>query len=189
MALAFQQVLSAQKDDTQQQSLRQALANWIRSQDAFSHWNSSPTNDDITLQMNVVEWVRENGGYWNPKQEFRRLVPGDASTPFGVFARETIKKDELVASVPWKCIMTAGTDTWETYMHCNTTRFIIEEMRKGNDSFYAPYTAYLMSAPPVNIPSMWSQPAKDLLREVIGWKQLPPSRAMLWMTKYWKQEW
>lgn len=200
VALSFQAALSA--NDDKDASLQQILANWIRSQDPFSHWSSSKNvNDnkkknaqdetpveDISLQMNVVEWVRDNGGYWNPKQEFRRVVPGDTSTPFGVFATSTIEEDELIASVPWKCIMTAGTDEWETYMHCNTTRFIIDEMRKGDDSFFSPYTAYLLSAPPVNIPSMWSDPAKLLLRKIIGKKQLPPKRATLWMTKYWKEE-
>ena len=143
--------------------------------------------EDVSLQMDVVKWVRENGGYFNPKQEFRRVVPGDSSSPFGIFATDRIEEGEMLVSVPWKCIMTAGTDDWETYMHCDTTRFIIDEMRKGNDSFYGPYIQYLLSAPPVNIPSTWSKKGKQLLKEITGAKQLPPKRATSWL-KYWYDE-
>jgi hypothetical protein len=61
-------------------------------------------------------------------------------------------------------------------------------MRKGDDSFYGPYIQYLRSAPPVNIPSTWSKKGKKLLKQIIGTKQLPPTRATLWLDKYWKKE-
>jgi len=194
-ALTIQSALS--ESDNKDASLQKVLVDWIRTQDPFRHVQSKSSSttsevvDDISLQMNVVEWVRENGGYFNPKQEFRRAIPGDTSTPFGIFASETIEKGELLVNVPYKCIMTAGTDEWKTYMHCDTTRLIIEEMRKvesGKESFYEPYVKYLLSAPPVNIPSMWTTKGKALLKEIIGQKQLPPKRASLWMTKFWKQE-
>ena len=126
------------------------------------------SKDDITLQLNVIDWVVENGGYFNPKQEIRRIFPGG---PFGIFATSRIEKGELIASVPWKCVMTAGTDDFETFVHCGTTQFIIDEMHKGDASFFAPYTAYLLSAPPVNIPSMWSDDAKNLLKATHWEKQ------------------
>ena len=189
-AVCIQAAISSNKD--KDISFQHMLASWIRAQAPFHYYYSSQTNnnnnksneDDITLQLNVIDWVVENGGYFNPKQEIRRIFPGG---PFGIFATSRIEKGELIASVPWKCVMTAGTDDFETYVHCGTTQFIIDEMQKGDASFFAPYTAYLLSAPPVNIPSMWSDDAKNLLKALIGKNKIPPKRATLWNTKYQKE--
>jgi hypothetical protein len=155
------------------------FVSWICAQAPFFYYYD--TKDDVSLQLKVIDWVVENGGYFNSKQEIRRLFPGG---PYGIFATDVIEKGELIVSVPWKCVMTAGTDDFETYVYCNTTQYIIDEMRKENDSFYAPYTRYLKSAPPVNIPSMWSDDAKHLLHLLIGKNQVPPKRATKWFTLY-----
>ena len=76
---------------------------------------------------------------------------------------DRIEKGELIASVPWKCVMTAGTDDFETYCIAIPRNTLLRKCARGMTSFYAPYTRYLLSAPPVNIPSMWSDDAKQLL--------------------------
>ena len=73
------------------------------------------------------------GGYFNPKQEFRRASPHH----FGVFASQDISEGEMLISVPWKCILTADTDELNNDIFCDSTHYIIEETNKGNDSFYA----------------------------------------------------
>jgi hypothetical protein len=156
------------------------FVSWIRAQAPFSYYYDT-NKDDVSLQLNIIDWVAQNGGYFNPKQEIRRRFPGG---PFGILATDVIEKGDLITSVPWKCVMTAGTDDFETYVHCNTTQYIIDEMRKSDESFYAPYTAYLKSAPPVNIPSMWSDDAKHLLHLLIGKNKLPPKQATEWFTLY-----
>ena len=162
---------------------------WIRSPDLSSNWNKENTTEpNVALQINVLEWVRANGGYFHPSQEFRRADPNDPSSHFGVFATDRIEQGEILVNVPWKCIVTAGTDTFDSEIYCDTTNLLIGELHKGDESFYGPYVKYLLSAPPVHLPSTWSQQGKDLFRAIIGKKKLPPKRATNWVTKYWKKD-
>jgi len=80
------------------------------------------TTDDVSLNYNVIEWLRSNGGYFNHKQEIRREVPGNDTTPLGVFALQRIEKGDVLHTIPWKCILTAGTDII-TMVTLGVTRF------------------------------------------------------------------
>mmetsp|Transcript_22156 Transcript_22156/g.33493 ORF Transcript_22156/g.33493 Transcript_22156/m.33493 type:complete len:396 (+) Transcript_22156:126-1313(+) len=142
--------------------------------------SASLAADDTSAQESIVDWVRENGGHFSRKQEFRRAIPGDTTSHFGIFAKENIQKGELLTRVPWKCIITRKNmeeDKRNPYFFCGSTRMLIDEIKKGEESFFAPYTAYLKSQPRGKIPSDWSAPGKDLLNEVLGEDALPPDYA------------
>ena len=90
-AVCIQAAISSNCDD-KDTSLQHILASWIlRAQAPFhyyhyktlQHHNNQDDEDDISLQLKVIDWVVENGGYFNPKQEIRRIFPGG---PYGVFA-------------------------------------------------------------------------------------------------------
>jgi len=146
-------------------------------------------DDDTSAQHRIMEWIRSNGGHFSEKQEFRRaIIPGDddSSTYFGIFATKDIKKDDLLCSVPWKCVITGRNlkkkDKINPYFFCGSTRVLIDEIRKGEESFFEPYVSYLMDQSRGVIPSDWSNAGKELLNELLGGErsknQLPPSDAV-----------
>jgi len=144
--------------------------------------------DDTTSQKNIIDWVRSNGGYFSSKQEFRRAVPGDPSSFFGIFTTDDIVEGELLTSVPWKCIINESdnSDELNLYFHCASKRKLISEMRKGDKSFYEPYTKYLLNQPRGKIPSDWSNAGKRLLEGVIlGYDMLPPANS-IHLLRLWK---
>lgn len=156
------------------------------------------TCDDTSSQQSIIDWVRSNGGHFSTKQEFRRATD-DSSSYFGIFATQDIEKGELLTSVPWKCVITAqddenvddarwwlGAEDHAGYFFCDSTRLLVEEMKKGAESFYYPYTKYLIGQPRGKIPSDWSDAGKDLLEEVLGYDMLPPEDAV-GLIELWKQ--
>uniref|UniRef100_A0A7S1G0Z9 PABS domain-containing protein n=1 Tax=Corethron hystrix TaxID=216773 RepID=A0A7S1G0Z9_9STRA len=139
--------------------------------------------DDTSSVDKLIDWVQSNGGFFGPKHEFRRAIPGDLSSHFGVFATEDIEEDELLMSVPWKCILNDPKDAIKSfhnfadenmYFNCGSTQLLLDEMRKGDQSFYEPYTSYILDQPRGRIPSDWTKAGKDLLEEIIGFDMLPP---------------
>jgi len=151
-------------------------ANQSRAVDRDAHSSC----DDTTSQKNIIDWVRSNGGYFSSKQEFRRAVPGDSSSFFGIFATEDIVEGELLTSVPWKCVISAedeedDEDESNPYFFCASKRRLLSEMRMGDRSFYGPYITYLLNQPRGKIPSDWSNAGKHLLEDVIlGYDMLSP---------------
>mmetsp|Transcript_32049 Transcript_32049/g.73726 ORF Transcript_32049/g.73726 Transcript_32049/m.73726 type:complete len:1237 (-) Transcript_32049:124-3834(-) len=148
--------------------------------------NGEGSCDDTTPQQKIIQWTVSNGGYFSSKQEFRRAIPGDPSSIFGIFAKEDIKKGELLTSVPWKCIIHSPFEVLDRgyttdkneYFDCTSTSFLIDEMKKGNTSFFEPYITYMLDQPRGKIPSDWSDAGKNLLEMVIGYDMLPPQDAV-----------
>lgn len=147
--------------------------------------NHDDDDSDTRLSYNVVDWVVENGGYFNPKQAFRRDVETDDTT---IVASSHISKGEVLAKIPWKCVLTANTDSYDSELFCNTTFLLVNELNKGNDSFYAPYTTYLQANPPRITPSTYSENGKELFQTILGKNQLPPQRATRWIDRFWIQD-
>ena len=144
--------------------------------------------DEKAIYQAMVDWVESSGGLVNPKQEYRREDPNDPSSKFGMFALERIEEGEVLCSIPWKCMIIAGTDDYDSALHCNTIDLLIQELHKGDESEYAPYVNYLLSLPAGHIPSAWSDPGKDLLELVLATDLLPPMDAVAWLDSEWKDD-
>ena len=120
------------------------------------------TDADDTLDK-VMEWVRANGGYFNPKQELR--YEGNL---FGIFAAQDIKEDELLINIPWNVVILAESQT-KRLENCDTVKLIQQELEKGNESYYAPFVEYLMSAAEKHkslLPAHWPVEAKSLFQKI-----------------------
>ncbi|KAL3925821.1 MAG: hypothetical protein SGILL_000137 [Bacillariaceae sp.] len=133
----------------------------------------------------IFKWVAStDGGFVSPKQDIRRLVPGDANTPLIVYAKETIQPGEVVMRVPWDTLI--GSDDPEDggQLPCGTVRNVAKEMRLGDASEWAPYANYLMSEAEGQIPSAWSEPAKELMEAVVGDDDIPPSHPTDWIDRW-----
>lgn len=62
---------------------------------------------------------------------------------------------------------------------CGTIHNLIEEMKLGDQSEFAPYVNYLLDLKPGQIPSAWSQAGQDLLNGILR-TDLPPEEATGW---------
>jgi hypothetical protein len=143
--------------------------------------------EDTHLQeaQDVFHWISgSTGGYINPKQELRRAVPGDPSTPLGVYATQPIKEGEVLARVPWQIIIKSDDPEEEGQMCCGTVRAAAREMMLGVHSDYAPYAVYLNGEPDGQIPSSWSPPGKKLLQDILQ-DRMYPVAPVAWITEDW----
>jgi hypothetical protein len=135
----------------------------------------------------IFEWMAQTeGGFVSPKQDIRRLVPGDVTTPLIVYAKETIMPGEVVMRVPWDTLIGSDDPDDGGQLPCGTVRNVAKEMKLGDASKYAPYVNYLLSEAADQIPSAWSKPAQKLLQDVIGNDKIPPKNPTDWV-KRWKQ--
>jgi hypothetical protein len=143
-------------------------------------------DEHLEQAREIFNWIAgSTGGYVTPKQGVRRAVPGDVTTPLGVYATKRIEAGELVTKIPWENIIKSDDPDEEGQMCCGTVRSVAREMKLGNASKYAPYAIYLKSEPPNQIPSSWSKASQDLLLEVVRHNLIPPEDPLKWITEEW----
>ena len=123
---------------------------------------------------NLVEYfTTEMGVHYSPKQQIRY-----ENGMMGVFATERIEEGELLCSVPWNATINAGRRIVDPpHLVCDTVRNLAREMRLGEKSDFGPYVEYLLNQRVGQLPSAWSQPAKDLFHRVLDGPVLPPRDA------------
>ena len=114
-----------------------------------------------------VEWLRSKpNGFFSDKISFQQLDPNDATSSYGMFASEDIKKDERLIVIPQVALVTSrGTD-----LNCDTVTMLLEELEKGKDSDYYPYINYMFGDETARgkMPVAWSKLGQNLLSEIIG---------------------
>lgn len=143
----------------------------------------------------LITWLIENEGVFNNKLEVRREFPDDPDSRFGMFAKEDIPEDQMLLTIPRKMLLTAGDDKGRYGgLWCPTVHNLIKEMKKGDESFYAPYTNYLASQSQGQLPSHWSEAGQSLLLELLGHddddstNDLPPAEVTDWISHEWKKD-
>jgi hypothetical protein len=143
------------------------------------------------VDFGMGKWVNAHKkGYFNPKLEVRRIhIDGG----LGIFAKEIVEEDELIAHIPWSLII--GTDEEEDddipdgNLECGTVRNLAKEFKLGDKSKYAPYVRHLLSVPDGQIPSAWSDAGKALLVDILGGQSmLPPFMPVEMLEDEWVQE-
>eukprot|EP00536_Pseudo-nitzschia_multiseries_P016027 jgi/Psemu1/263354/estExt_Genewise1Plus.C_10040002 len=135
----------------------------------------------------IFDWVSgTQDGFITSKLELRRDVPGDAYSPMGVYATDTIEAGEDIVKVPWSVILQSDDPNEPpSQMVCGTVRTVAREMRLGADSRYAPYVMYLNSEADGQIPSSWSEDGQELLHEILQGDTIPPMDATGWIEDEW----
>jgi len=156
----------------------------------------------------MIEWIRKEGGFVNPKIEIRRADPSDPESRYGMFTREMLAKKEKLLEIPRNCLITSekivskdeSIDLEEEIIHdsfeetgldCLTVRNLIKEMRKGDSSTRAPYVNYLLAEPWSHLPSSWSDKGKQVFDEMLKIytdEPLPPQEATEWIDDDWLQQ-
>ncbi len=139
----------------------------------------------------ILEWVHNaEGGFYNPKQDFRYETPGDPTSVAGIFANERIEKGETLCKVPWQRLLKSDDSTEnDGQLRCGTGRAVAREMRKAENSDFAPYVTYLNAQSEGQLPSAWSKKGKALLQEILGGTPLapviPPVEPTEWLDTDW----
>ena len=123
----------------------------------------------------MINWVRSKGGSFNNKVEIRRTDPSDEGSPFGVFAKENLDEKELIMHVPEACYI----EVWDAAVDmselegkeatdanhdnlCKLSHELMQEMKLGDKSQFAPYIAYLKTQKAGQLPVQWSKQGKNL---------------------------
>jgi len=128
-----------------------------------------------------VEWLRSRGGYVADELEFRRLDVDDPESPFGMFTSGDIPAGRTVIRIPPDSLLGTG-DELRTDDTCLTVANLARQRKLGNNSEYEPYVSYLYEGFSVSgVPSAWSEPAQDLLDDIIG-IELPTAGTMTTMS-------
>eukprot|EP00978_Attheya_sp_CCMP212_P047318 scaffold421305_cov50-Attheya_sp.AAC.1 len=139
----------------------------------------------------LIEWIRSHkDGIVSEKLEIRRADPKDAASGHAIFIKESIKKGELLYSIPWDLIITPDDGSYQaTAFSCATTRTLIQEAKKGKESYFYPYLRVFEEWDRYKAPLIedWTEPGKNLLETVTG-TRLPPRD---WRDDegYWMFEW
>ena len=121
----------------------------------------------------LVDWFEaREGAELNPKLEIRHAnddANDDDTSNMGVFAADDISEGEVLLVVPWNAIIHAGYIVEDpSSLVCDTVFNLAREMRKGDESDFAPYVNYLKTQKVGQIPSAWSNEGKYLLHRVLG---------------------
>jgi hypothetical protein len=158
--------------------------------------NSNSNSNSNAIQNDLVSWVRSKGGSFSDKIEIRRVDPKDPTSYMGVFVREAIVAKESLFVIPRDCYIhvfdTAAAmdpedeDAEDVYQDtlCELATKLMEEMKLGEESEYAPYIAYLKTQTPGQLPANWSPQGKELLR----WVAIPGSPMVDWIDWNFKGE-
>lgn len=157
--------------------------------DAASNEQSLSSSQD-----ELLHWLRQCGGYWNPKQSLRHENINDTSSLFGVFANDSIPKGQILASIPWECILHATPyPTNARFENCNTVNQLVKEFYKldnnnfnnknnddSSDESSTDFSLYVQNLRKTAqehsklLPTNWSPQGKQLFLEITGHGILPP---------------
>ena len=128
-----------------------------------------PLTQPEPWQNAVVSMVVDSfKGYFSHKIIWKK-VP-EYGNSYALHAAEDIAKGEVIFVIPHDAFITSN----NTGSECFTILNFMQEYDKGNDSKYYPYVNYLMGnhegGPTArgNLPTTWSDEAKDLLNEIVA---------------------
>ena len=136
--------------------------------------NGAYAAPSMDVVQELIDWIEEEDGYLNPKQEISLENPNDINSRFGIFATERIEEGELLAQIPWDIILpddvlpTELPPNEDQRLNCETVQALVEEIKLKDESEYSPYVDYLLAQPKHRLPSSWSQKGKELFLKVLG---------------------
>jgi len=138
----------------------------------------------------LVQWLIDEEGTFNPKLEVRRTDPDKDSSAYGIFAKEKLEEEELLLSIPNESFITPSYKDTPEDLPCALVERLIKEIELGDSSDYAPYVNYLLSLPTGQLPSTWSDAGQQLLHDVLRLdenepQRLPPVETCTWIEEDW----
>lgn len=146
-------------------------------------FSAAAASTEDVLVSNLIEWLRTNGAYINPKLQIQHMIPSDPSSPRGIYTMETLEEGDTVCTIPWKLMiipsdisqLQGGTSQLplKDLLDCGTIDNVIEEITKDENEI-TPYGKYLLSQPRGYTAAFWSPAGKELFMEMTNDERLPP---------------
>jgi hypothetical protein len=134
--------------------------------------NNPPLVQPEAWQNDLINWlISKPNGYYSDKILWTKTEMG-----YNMHAAEDIPKNTTLMIIPQAALITSdGTDE-----ECITIVNMMKEYEKGPDSDFYPYIRYLFDRHEGGtstglLPSTWSEPAKTLLKTMVG-SQLYPQK-------------
>jgi hypothetical protein len=133
--------------------------------------------EDEKLANALVDWIRNEGGYFSPSLKIGRLHD-DPLNPLGLFASQDIEPHESLLIVPHSTFISLwdeaaedddDDDSDEAYVQnvCRLAQKLDVELKIGNDSDYKPFVEYIQNQKQGQIPATWSEEGKQALGQVL----------------------
>lgn len=129
-----------------------------------------PLEQPEQWQNDLVRWlIGKPNGYFSDKILWTKTEMG-----YNMHAAEDIPRDATLMVIPQAALITSdGTDE-----ECVTIAKMMKEYERGESSEYYPYIRYLFGGfeggtSPNLLPTTWSDPAKDLLKKMVGTELFP----------------
>lgn len=110
---------------------------------------------------------REGGFFHEDKIEVRRRIPGDASSPMGIYAKDDISSDVILLKFPGNSLIRIEPSGSYEQDICRLKDELVEEMHEGEDSEFKDYIDYLLLETPT-IPAAWSNQGQYLLYQMLS---------------------
>ncbi|KAG7366650.1 SET methyltransferase domain containing protein [Nitzschia inconspicua] len=137
----------------------------ILADDAEEILSAKPLQQPEQWQNDLVNWlISKPNGYFSDKVLWTKTEMG-----YNMHAAEDIPKDTTLMIIPQAALITSdGTDE-----ECITISKMMKEYEKGEASEFYPYIRYLFGGHEGGtstglLPTTWSEPAKDLLKQMVG---------------------
>ena len=149
-------------DEQTQQVACQPADDEKKNQNDDDSSTTTPEGDSLIAHgLRQIQWMRETcGGFVSEKFAIRR----DNANRLGAFATGHFRMGETILEIPRQCILQTDHDDI-----CETVELLREEMRKGEDSFFAPYTNYLSQMQLYGqLPALWSEAGQAKLLQLLG---------------------
>eukprot|EP00588_Corethron_pennatum_P030826 CAMPEP_0194327108 /NCGR_PEP_ID=MMETSP0171-20130528/39668_1 /TAXON_ID=218684 /ORGANISM="Corethron pennatum, Strain L29A3" /LENGTH=542 /DNA_ID=CAMNT_0039086945 /DNA_START=32 /DNA_END=1657 /DNA_ORIENTATION=+ len=140
----------------------------------------------------LLDWFRERGGYLSPKLELRRADPTDPTSRYGIFATARLAPKEHLLALPRGDggVVLESEDGGE--LACATVRRLAWEAAEEEESWYAPYLAFLAGEARGALPSAWSAGGRELLTGILRnhtqGQFLPPEEVDEYIDPDWYEE-
>lgn len=133
-----------------------------------------PLLHDGTIIDNLVEWIKQEGGIVDDRQQVKFRNQDDFLSPVSsVFATSTIPEGTVLLSVPWDAVLEPKNYSSREGLLCHMVNVLYKELqasKKGETkSDFKPFVTYLKTLTnPFVAPSGWSRGGKDLLAGILG---------------------
>lgn len=128
------------------------------------------TTEGDVLSNDIVDWLRKNGAYINPKVRVEHSVDNDVTSPLGLIAVEDLKEGEMICQIPpHLVIMPIEENVWD----CDDCSTIWATYKLLRDEESNPWARYLMSQKSRYTPEFWSDIGRSMLKRMTG-DMLPP---------------
>lgn len=149
----------------------------------------------------LIGWLEHRGALINSKVEIRKVKSPTSAGGYryGVFAREDLNPNELIALIPEGVMLdpdipTKSPSVFEGSFTCAELGSLIKVFENWKSPDFGPYVEYLTKEVPGQLPHVWSNTSQELLVELLNGgdrnrdEVLPPFASISFIRDDWRSD-